>query len=215
MVTPQCILKFLATTIAAGALLLPEGAAADDPTITRVEEDWRVEVSVPEPDDHAPQIITTISPLANLDREHAIFELNHSTQPDYLAGGMQLQGWYRETPLQIRNSPATDLLRHAGEVVTYTTSMRIDDHRLTLEILNGTSKTWGSFGGQGYLKFSRETSLSGLSGYKPEVSVAHSRIGYASHRVLKLVLSEVRYYSNDKLEVTDETDRVVHLYQPE
>ena len=215
MVTRKFFLKFLATTIAAGTLSASHLASADEPTITRIEEDWRVEVSVPEPDDHAPQIVTTISPRASLDREHAIFELNHSTQPEYLAGGMQLQGWYRDIPMQIRNTPQTNLLRYTGETITYTSSMRLNDSRLTFEIINGTSQTWGAFGGQGYLKFSLDTSMSSLSEYRPEVSVANSRVGYASHRVLKLVLSEVRYYSDEKLETTDETDRVVHLYQPE
>ena len=214
MLTRKRFLKYFAATVAAGTLACPGSAFADEPTITRVEEDWRVEVSVPEPDDHAPQIITTISPRGDLEREFAIFELNHSTQPEYLPGGMQLQGWYRDVPLELRNTPKTELLRHDGEVVTYTAAMRLDDDRLTFEIINGTSETWGLFGGQGYLKFQRVTTLSNLSGYKPEVSVANSRIGFASHRVLKLVLTEVRYYSDDALEVTDETDRVVHVYQP-
>lgn len=182
---------------------------ASDPVI-RVEEDWRVEISMPDPDDHAPQIINVMSPLPSLDWVHVVFELNHSTLPDYLEGGMQLQRWFGEYPLNYRNFPTCDLLHHSEETITYTLSMEVEAGKLTFEVENGNSETWGTFGGQGYLKHSEPTILSNLDLYDATGSVVNSRIGYASHRVTRFVLTEVRYYSALGLVATDETDRVVH-----
>src|SRR4051812_15359692 len=66
--------------------------AASD-AVVRVEEDWKVEVNIPNPDDHAPQIVNSISPTGNLEGLHAVFELNHRSLNNYGAGGMQLQAW--------------------------------------------------------------------------------------------------------------------------
>ncbi|MEX2286783.1 MAG: hypothetical protein WD648_06815 [Planctomycetaceae bacterium] len=188
-------------------------AAADgSEPIVRVEEDWKVEVNVPNPDDHAPQIVNSISPNGSLDGLHAVFELNHSTLPDYTAGGMQLQTWVGETNLEYKNSPGSGLLHHDDETVTYTLSMSVNGGSLTFEVVNGHSDTWGKFGGLGYLKSSVSTDLSNLNSYDSNTSVNKSRVGYASHRVKKFARTKVRLYSADGLVSTDETERVVHVH---
>lgn len=190
--------------------------AADAADIVRVEEDWRIEIGTPNPAEEAPQIVTAMSPLGNLDGPYTIFELNYSTYPDFLAGGMQLQKWYHDVNLGYRNFPNYNQLNSDNEVIEFTSTMAITDGDLLFEIRNGTSQTWGSFGGQGYLKTRYYyLPVNNLNAYSPEVSTKHSRIGFASHRVKKLVLKEVRYYSSAGLISTDETDRVVHDYQPE
>ena len=180
-------------------------------TVVRVEEDWRVEVGSPAADTSAPQIVTVISPSSNLNGPHAVFELNHSTMPEYVPGGLQLQRWNGETVADFHAFPNSSVMSTTGEVVTYTTKMSISSGKLWFEIVDGTSTTWGSFGGQGYLKVGVDSSLTDLSGYSPATSTKFSRIGFASNRVNKLVLTEVRYYAADgTLVQTDTTDRVVH-----
>jgi hypothetical protein len=64
------------------ALFVADAKAwADSPVVTKVEEDWELQVATPDPDGNAPQVITVISPNATIDAVHAVFELNHITQP--------------------------------------------------------------------------------------------------------------------------------------
>ena len=199
-----------------GTIGFASNASADDTKIIRVEEDWRVEIGTPSPSEHAPQIVTVMSPLGHLEGPYAIFELNHSTYPDFAGGGMQLQKWFNEANFGYRNFPNYSLLNKSNEVIEFTTRMEITDGDLIFEIRNGTSETWSSFGGQGYLKIRYNyLPVSNLNSYQPEVSTKNSRIGFASHRVKKLMLKEVRRYSSEGLYLRDETDRVVHEHVPE
>jgi hypothetical protein len=201
--------------LVAATYFVASPAAADDLPIVRVEEDWRVEVGTPAPEDHAPQIVTVLSPVGNLEREHSVFEMNHTTYPDYAPGGMQLQCWRRDWLSGYGSTPHQQRLYHANEVVLFTSSMQIDDEVLEFRIKNGTSLTWSTFGGNGYLKTRYNTTLENLDSYSPDVSVANSRVAFASHRVRKLVLSRIRYYSQEGLVTTDDTPRIVHEHTPE
>lgn len=198
------------------AISFASSAAADDADVIRVEEDWRIEIGTPSPSEHAPQILTVMSPLGDIEGPHVIFELNHSTFPNFEAGGTQLQKWFHETNLGYRNFPNNNRLEIIDEDIEFTSRMEITDGDLIFEIRDGASQTWNSFGGQGYLKTQFNfLPVTNLNAYRPEVSTENSRIGFASHRVRKLVLKEVRYYSSEGLVNRDETDRVVHEHQPE
>lgn len=207
------MIRWLILTTA--SLIAASPAAADDPLIVRIEEDWRVEVGEPQPDDHAPQIVTVISPVSNLEREHSVFELNHATFPEYTPGGMQLQCWRRDWLSGYGTTPQWQRLNHHDEVITYTSVMKLEGGMLEFQIDNGKSKTWSTFGGNGYLKTRCLCLLASLNDYSPEVSVANSRVAFASHRVRKLVLTEVRYFGLEGLVATDRTSRVVHEHTPE
>jgi len=190
------------------------GAASAE--VVRIEEDWRVEITAPEPLDHAPQIVNVISPLSSLDWTHAVFEINHATLPEYYEGGMQLQRWFGEYVLDYRNAPGTDLLNTDNETITYTIRMKVGEGKLQFEVVDGNSETWGTFGGEGYLKHSEDTIITDLDNYNPATSVGNSRIGFASHRVKKFVRTQVRYYDADNaLVATDETEHVVHQHLAE
>lgn len=205
-------------------LPISESIAADDSPradsnrhgrVTRIEEDWSIVIGTPNEREHAPQIVTVISPTSHLRDVCAIFELNHSTLPDYLPGGMQLQLWKRGSAIGQRSFPRSGVLAIPDEKIDFTSVMRVDDRSLTFEVINGNSKTWGRFGGQSYLEHTRRTRLKDLSDYRPEASVRHSFVGYASHRVRTMVLREVRYYFSDELVRRDTNPRVVHEHQPE
>jgi len=217
---PQTLLLALA---AASVLVSPTDARADDPLptspgdtpIVRVEEDWVIEIGTPDPADHAPQIVGVISPRNDLEGVHAVLELNHVTQPSYVAGGMQLQRWYGPDILDYRFHPSDNLLATENEVIRYTMVMRISNGRLRFSVTNGSSQTWGAFGSYRQLYTSVPTQASDLTGYSPLTSIQHSRVGYASHRVKKYALKEVRYYSATGLVAVDPTERNVHQYDPE
>lgn len=213
--TSSLLVQLSRWLVAAVTYLTASTVVADDLPIIKVEEDWRVEVGTPALEDHAPQIVTVLSPVGNLEREHAVFELNHTTYPEYFPGGMQLQGWRGEWLSCFGSTPHQQRLTQADEVITFTSSMKIEDDSLEFQIKNGVSQTWSTFGGNGYLKVRHNTTLNDLSAYSPAVSAANSRVAFASHRVKKLVLSKVRYYSQEGLVATDDTPRIVHEHSPE
>ncbi len=194
------------------AYCLAEGAAAEPGPVVRIEEDWSIEIGVPDPSENAPQIITVLSPTDSLNGVHVVFELNHATLPEYQAGGMQLQRWHGDQSLDVHNFPNLKALGIENETITYTMTMSLEGNQLKFEVLNGNSSTWGNFGGQGYLKSILPTDLTHLGSYSLNTSVEHSRVGFASHRVKKFVRTQVRYYSIDGLVATDTTERVVHSY---
>lgn len=187
-------------------------AGGDGPSITRVEEDWVIEINVPDTEGHTPQIINTMSLGGSLDGTHALFEMNHATMPSYTPGGMQLQLWRGDDFVEYQSPAQNALLSLDDEVIRYTLAMRVNDGRVEYQVKNGTSSTWGSFGS---LQVSRPTWSSTIWGYDPAVSVANSRVAYASHRVKRFVLKEVRYYSASGLVSTDSTERVVHEHESE
>jgi hypothetical protein len=129
---------------------------------------------------------------------------------------MQLQHWTGSQLDEVQswtNERDSCLLSTTGEVITYTLRMSLYDSRLHFSVRNGQSDTWGSFGGES-LRLVSETDLPNLNGYRTANSTANSRIGFASYRVTRFVLKQVRYYSNGQLVQTDDADRVVHEYNP-
>jgi len=189
--------------------------ADDDDTIAlvRVEEDWELVVGDPDAVNDAPQITCAFSPLGHIEGLHAVFDINAQAIPTYAPGGLQLQLWDGEVALSDRRFPNGDVLAQPGEVICWTHAMEIADGMLQFEIVNGTSTTWGNFGGQGYLKASVATEMTNLNGYKPQISVAHSGIGFSAHRVTTLVLQRIRGYTADGTEVEIESPWYIHPQQ--
>ncbi len=89
--------------------------------------------------------------------------------------------------------------------------MSLSAGKLWFEVTHGHSTAWGDFGGQGHLKTGVDSALSHFHHYSPAVSVKYSRVGYAKNRVKRMVLQQVRYYSDEGLVATDTQERIVHL----
>jgi hypothetical protein len=182
-------------------------------TVMKVEEDWELEVLEPSPDITAPQITCLISPVGNIDGVYGALELNHGSIPDFSSGGLQLQAWSGESPIEVSDYCDT-ALQNNSETITWTTRMSLNNsesERLRFRVVNGSSTSWGAFGTEGVFRVTAVSALPNLNGYSPEVSVANSGIGFGSQRVSRLVLKRVRYYDDWwNLLHEDTTQRVVH-----
>ncbi len=183
---------------------------SNSPTIVRVEEDWELVVKSPDANSTAPQVTCAFSPVGHVDSVHATFELNHQSLPHFQSGGLQLQVWDGDIPRNTHKFPKADAMSQPQEVVRWTQCMEVGGGSLLFEIRNGTSSTWGAFGGQGYLKATVGTGLVNLNGYSPEVSAKHSGIGYAANRVESLVLKRVRITTDKGQTLEYTTPLVVH-----
>jgi hypothetical protein len=200
-----------------GLAFLPVAAAqeaGDPPTIVRVEEDWRLEVRVPDPDANAPQISSVFAPTADVDFGYAEFAINHHSHPDYIPGGLQLLVWCGGEPIVVNNDPDGGILNQPNETITWTQSLAFgDDGVLTFGVGNGQSQTWGAFGNDGRLQIRTVAQLANLNGYSTDVSVANSGVGFASNRVTVLKITAVRRYASDGRVFEDSEDRVVFEHQ--
>jgi hypothetical protein len=208
----RCVVPLAGCIFALGFLL---GTAIADPPaqITRVEEDWELIVGTPDPNTDGPQLTCSIAPVAGDDALYASFELNHRSLPSFTRGGMQLQVWSNEYNLANNPFPHDDMLDNFGEAVTWTMVMKLSGENVTFEVRNGNSTTWGSFGGQGYLRSTHATDAENLNAYSPDDSVVNSGVSFASNRVQLLTLKRVRYFTSTGDVWVDENPRSVHQLQ--
>lgn len=186
--------------------------AESDQQIVRVEEDWILQIGSPDTDSNGPQILNTISVQEDLESDYAVFEINHSTQPSYQGGGMQLQAWCHGSINQYRDLEYGTMLNIDGETLRYTLAMELNDRQLRFSVINGQSETWNKFGGDEASRVCLWTELTSLNSYRPETSVSNSGISYASHRVKRLAIQAVRYYSASGLVRTESRERLVYSY---
>lgn len=194
---------------ACGVLLCTAAAEAQNSvSVVRVVEDWQLVVSQPDPSLDAPQVTAVISPLGHLNSLYAAFELNHQSQPAFVGGGMQLQLWNGETPLVSKKHKEGQKLTYDNEMITWTQEMSLKDGVLYFVVRNGTSTTWGNFGGPLSTAAAVATSLENLNAYSPVLGVENSGVGYAGNRVTSLKLLRVRAYTSDGQVVEDSTVRV-------
>jgi hypothetical protein len=201
--------SLVAATALLGIIAMSESVSAQP---TYVEEDWEVVIGVPDPDGHAPQIITAMSSTDRLEDVHVLFELNHATLPNYQAGGMGLQIWSSETNLAYMTHPIQGVLNHQDEVIRYTMTQKISNGVIKFEVKNGSSTTWGTgTWGKGGFYLQVPTSQTAVPNYSPETSVKFSKIAFAKHRVKKFALKASRTYGpNGALISQDNTERIVH-----
>jgi hypothetical protein len=201
-------------TLAFACCLAPGAVAESDLTITAIEEDWEIEIGTPAADQISPQIFVVNTPTGNLNGAHAVFEINNLNLPDFYGGGLQFQGWVGEDPFAECHHDSFGALWHEGEVVTFTTSMRATDGIMHFQVANGNSETWGTFGEGNSLRIVAGGQAESFAEYSPEASVHFSRVGFGGNRVKRFVLKKVRYYHQQTLVATDDTERDV-LNKPE
>jgi hypothetical protein len=185
-------------------------ATAQD--IVRVEEDWELVLGQPDPNLCGPQVVTAMSPLANLDTTHFTLEVNHRSVPYWTAGGISMHQWNGEQRVQSYDRDDRSVMNSENEVVRWTQYMYIETgNKLVFEVQNGTSTTWGPFGFSGLFKVKANWNQVHINSYSPAVSIAASGSAYAGNRVQSLILKEVRLTLSDGSVLTDNTERVAHL----
>jgi len=195
------------------ALSQPQGWATPPALeVVSVEEDWELVISEPDANSTAPQVSCVISPHGNTTGLYSVLELNHRSQPDYNSGGMQLQVWNGEGLVETRNHNSNQALNTNGESILWTQRMAIENGNFVWTVANGSSATWGDFGGTA-LQIKVTSPNASLNTYSPQHSQSQSGISFAGNRVQSLKLKRVRYYSATGLISEDATERVVYPKQ--
>lgn len=189
--------------------LSPSTASAQSVTIVKVEEDWELRVGTPDSNSIAPQVTSVLSPTGNYTSLYGTFDVNHRSYPSFSGGGLQLQLWDTDATIAAQDSNCNCVMSTASDTVSWTQSMSLANGQLVLQVTNGSSSTWGSFGNGNTIQLSTASNLSNLNGYDPEFSVNNSGVGYAANRVQTLVLKEVRLITDNGEVLKDSSPRVV------
>jgi hypothetical protein len=197
MMRRQKCLGLLATLSAfLAAVTISARAYADSPKVISVEEHWELRLAEPDPDRSAPQTTMVMSPSGNVSGAHFLFTLNHNSVPDYAPGGMQVQLWDGDAFVQSQTAHDSKALDRSEELVTWTQKISLQSGQLSFQICDGTSETWGKFGGDD-LTLSATSSLASLNSYRPSVSLSESQVGYAQNRVGSLTLTKLVWVTDD------------------
>lgn len=186
-----------------GANGAPSGAE-----ILRVEEDWVMVLNEPDYNTDAPQLHTMMSPYPEIGSFFGQISWNYRDQPEYRSGGMQMSLWNDDDFLARRNLEWARL-DTVAETVTWTQVMDLDSGYVYFRVENGSSITWGTFGGA-LTTVSALYDLADLNGYDPAVSVENACITFGANRVDLLAMVSVRYYDENGLVAEDSELRVVH-----
>ena len=200
IVTAVSLLAALATFLAAPAC---------GQNILRVEEDWHLEIGEPDFNSVGPQVLTSMSPTADLSGTYFTLEINHRSAPTWTAGGISIHKWNGEARMASFDRTDRTVMNSADEVVTWTQAMYVESGKLNYLVFNGVSTTWGQFGFSHLLKLDSGWGATSINGYTPAVSVAQSGAAYAGNRVKLLKIKSIRLSLSDGSVFTDNTERIV------
>lgn len=203
-----------ALLLASALLSLPIPAAPGQvlnvttPVPDAVEEDWQLVVATPDPIGVGPQITTVMSPSGDTSSPFVAFDMNYQEVPVFYPGGMQVQVW-SGGKITSSAGQGSALFNTPAETVTWTQRMALSGGTVTYAVENGSSTTWGKFGQGSNLSVSFTSSLTSLAGYSPTASVSKSGASWQMNNVTSLKITQVRYYANNQLILTDSTPKVL------
>jgi hypothetical protein len=193
-------------------LLSQTAAAQTSPTLVRVEEDWMLLVDEPDSLQSSPQILNVISPNQNLDGIFGMVQLNHRSDPNFNAGGQQVQTWVGPSLMGYASGTKTAVLSRTADRITYTVSMEQVSTGIRFQLKTGRSRTWGRFAWTP-VSVTVPTTNKDLSAYTPEFSAANTTVVLGAHRITAFYIDTTRKVYSDGSTVTDTTDRYTHRYQ--
>ncbi len=170
-------------------------ASSAEPRILRVEEDWELVVTTPNPLQNSPQISTWMSPSDSLENQHFGANFNHAQREDYPGGGFQTRAYQGPSVMDDKVNGNGMKLSANGELLKWTQVMAIINEELVFAIKDGTSQSWGDFGGKDTVVRYAST-VNDLNGYRPNKSAEWSGVGFAANRVALLKLAKVRYFTD-------------------
>jgi hypothetical protein len=131
--------------------------------------------------------------------------LNHASTPSFSKGGFQVRICTEEDTYGEVRHLSDQRLHHDAEVVSWTQAVQMNGKGFSFGVTNGSSWSWGSFGGPGAtLNVNQLGGNLSLGKYSPEDSLSNSGVTYAGNRVEHLRLKRIRLV-NSAGEVTEWT----------
>jgi len=179
-------------------------SAAGEPW-SRIEEDWELRLNQPEAISNSPQITIYMTPNVSKLATYFQLQLNHAADVNFSEGGFRVSAIVDETALDGARSGTQGLLTYDGDIIRWTSVMAVRDNQIYFAIKDGTSMSWGDFGGPEYLLSIPSGEIKDLSGYTPKQSIKDVDIGFGRNRIEALTLKRVRAFREDGSSVLVET----------
>ena len=171
--------------------LIPASRLTAQVGVMRVEEDWELELTQPDSQLDAPQVLLVLSPLGEEHDIHFEVDINHASLPSYLSGGLQMRAMHGAECVDQKRLLDGQRLTVESDMIRWTQIVEKQPTGFAFGITKGTSSSWGAFGDA-----ASHVTLSGNSGdfnYSPANSLSRSGVTYAGNRVKQLTLRKVRY----------------------
>ena len=209
MTRRRAIQGVLAAGVSGAALLRGVCRAATANPVTRVEEDWALQIGTPDTNNTAPMVKTVMSAQADLLGYCAFYDINYEMQgspPKLVHGGFGIEMWNpnQQWP-DTAYYPSTALLKVPNEVVIWTQQLDLNNGVLSFSVWDASSLTWGVAPGRLLNLSKASVPYADLSGYTPTVSVAESGPTWYPQLVTSLKLKTVRYYDSGGAVVTTDS----------
>lgn len=201
----RCLRALPLSGVLLGVLLgaAPSSDAAE-PAVYRIEEDWEMVLTEPQPSTHSPQLTFFTLPVHNNLNQYFQLQLNHAADDYFSGGGYQVAAVRSGTPVDYNRSGTYAALSTDAQSVRWTNVMAVINGELCFAVKDGYGDDWGAFGGPDYLVRMPAGTLENLAGYDPQKSLDMADIGFGGNRVASLVLKRVRlYYDNGQIVDTE------------
>jgi hypothetical protein len=205
-----------AVTAAVAALLMTAPAlswSADGggTAIICIDQDWELVVGTPDPDHCSPQIFALLYPASGGDFS-CQFLINYCDQPDFSAGGVQIQIWQDTSVLDGEdNAPNQAVLQNVNETITFTLRMQLVKGNLQFSAVNVSSASWGDVNN---LFTSVPYAQNSLASYSTADTLANSGILLGSNRVTSLRITQVRKTNSSGIVTTEGAQQIFPLPPP-
>jgi hypothetical protein len=178
-------------------------AAAEEtpPLLQRIEEDWEMQLIEPRPENNSPQVAFFVTPSSSEPSLYFQVQMNYGALEDYSPGGFHVAAVQDESYLDEARSGTRKGLSVDSDTIVWTNVMAVINDKLYFAIKNGQCSDWGSFGGPDYLVNMPARTVTNLSTYSHDQSLAEVDIGFGGNRVSSIQLKTVRlYYSDGRVE---------------
>ena len=176
---------------------LPGVAAAVDPVLFMVEEDWELTINEPEVNINSPQVAFFLYPDADHADCYFQLQMNYAADDGYSSGGFHVGAFCNETLVDDERSQIRETLYCDNDRIEWTSAMAVFNGQLMFAVKDGHSMQWGHFGGPEYLVQMDDQEIHALDHYTPEKSLQSVDIGFGKNRVASIRLKTVRLtYTN-------------------
>jgi hypothetical protein len=173
--------------------------------IVKIEQDWELVVSTPDPDRCSPQVFAQVYPESGGSFCCQLL-INYNDQPTFSAGGVQIQIWQNQVVLDGRdNAPNQAVLQVPDETVKFTLVMEISDGKLNFSAKNVSSTSWGDVNN---LNTSVDYEPTAFANYQTSDTLANSGILLGSNRVTSLTLKQVRRIDASGAQITEDAQQI-------
>ena len=126
-------------------LLMMRGtAAAEEPKVYMVEENWEMVLNEPDAKINSPQVAFFLHPDGGRDDVYFQLQMNYAAEDGYSSGGFRVGAFRNEVPLDEERSRVRETLKYDGDRIEWTSAMATFYGKLMFAIKDGHGAQWGS-----------------------------------------------------------------------